>query len=194
MSVPGRRWVLLLSVLAVAACSQGQAEPQRLDVAQVARDTSEFQRAILADGTVTFAEYERAILATIDCLKREGFEVQGPMPRNGDKRFLGYQVHVTGQPVENVDQAVMGAMEKCYAEFSKDVSRVWEFQNLLTPEQRAKQRTQVAHCLRGAGLSVPADANDRQLFELAAANADKAAVQACRERYPDFFVTGPGEG
>lgn len=197
MRVPRRRWVGLLAVLLVASCSRGEAQPQQLDVTQVARDTSAFQRAILADGKVTFAEYERAVLATVDCLKREGLQVTPPRPRDGDKRFLSYQISMEGKSGQDVGQIrgqVDAVTQKCDAEFSKDVSRVWEFQNLLTPEQRAKQRGQVADCLRGAGLSVPADAKDRQLFELAAANADKAAVQACRERYPDFFVTGVGEG
>ncbi len=37
------------------------------------------QAAIFADGMVNHAEYERAFTAAIDCMRNEGFDVEGPL-------------------------------------------------------------------------------------------------------------------
>jgi hypothetical protein len=186
--------VAALVLMAGTACS-GDHDPVRqdggFDVAQVAAATTQFQRELLADGTVTFAEYERATLATIDCLEDAGLVVDGPYPRNGvDTRFLEFSYgfdEIPSDQLEFTNQRMVAAGDACEREFRFDVARVWEYQHLLTPEERERQRVLLIDCLQVAGVDIADSATDEDIY-LLSADPGNEAIRRCREAYPDFYV------
>jgi hypothetical protein len=186
--------VAALVLTAGTACS-GDHEPGRqdggFDVEQVAAATTQFQRELLADGEVTFAEYERATLATIDCLESAGLVVEGPHPRNGvDSRFLEYSYgfdEIPRDQLEFTNQRMFALGDACEREFRFDVARVWEHQHLLTPEERERQRELLIDCLQAGGVEIADNATDEDVYQVSA-DPGNAAIQRCREAYPDFYV------
>ncbi len=80
------RALTLVALLTVAACSEAATVPEPIvwneplpydpgpDVGGLT-----LQREIFSDGKVTFDEYERAFTAGVECMRAEGFEVEGPL-------------------------------------------------------------------------------------------------------------------
>ena len=83
--VPARWRLAWVLVLAVVACEQATTkqpvvfdEPLPYDPGPDVGGLT-VQKAILADGEVTFDEYEKAFTAGIQCMRDEGFDVEGPL-------------------------------------------------------------------------------------------------------------------
>jgi hypothetical protein len=93
------------------------------------------QESVLADGYLTFADYERAVRATVDCIREQGFAVDGPT-RFPDAPFI---VVVPGVDpslrfvwtFEDVpDQGALDEVaESCRAQWSYWVEHAWDLQN-----------------------------------------------------------------
>ena len=184
-----------MSLTAAVGTACGSAErPEdvhELDVEQVAAGTTEFQRALLADGEVTFAEYEKATLAAINCLQQAGLVVEGPHPRGGhDDRFLDYNYGFDDIPPDQLDamnERMLAVGDACEREYRLDVARVWEHQPLLAPARREQPREVVIGCLRAAGTGLAGAASVEEVHRVSARPGDPA-VRRCRESYPDFYV------
>ena len=184
---------LVVTVVAGSACSRDDHhEPgHNPDVAQIAATTTPFQQQLLADGEVTFAEYEKATLAAMGCLERAGLVVDGPHPRNGfDSRFLefsyGYD-EIPPDELETMNRRMLDAGDECEQEYRFDVALVWEYQHLLTPQQREQQRPLVIDCLRAGGVRIADSASHEDVYQVSA-RPDDPAVRRCREAYPDYYV------
>jgi hypothetical protein len=185
---------LLLTMTAGMGCSAGSQpgdEDGDFSVEQIAAGTTPFQLELLADGEVTFAEYERATLAAIACLEGAGLVVDGPYPRNGvDSRFLEYSYGFDEIPPdqrESMSQRMIAAGDDCEREYRYDVARVWEYQHLLAPEERERQRELLIDCLQAGGVDIADTASDEDIYRVSA-DPGIAAVRQCREAYPDFYV------
>jgi hypothetical protein len=184
----------IAAIVGVLACGKPEdrdaASIPPLDVARVTAGTTEFQRGILADGVVRFAEYERATLATISCIKEAGMEVTGPYPRSADKRFLEFNYGMPASAADTSDARVMGIGQECEREYRVDVARVWEYQHLLTPEQREDMRQSVIGCLNDGALAIDENASVKEVYEAMRRHSRNPVVERCRERFADFFVVG----
>lgn len=100
----------------------------------------EFQLPILADCVVTFAEYEQAVLAEVDCVRREGFEIEGPSSYpeggmvvypGGDPRLFLYTWAVNVHD----DEAFDDVSARCDAQWSYWVKAVWSAQHAPTESE-----------------------------------------------------------
>jgi hypothetical protein len=199
MRRPAQRLSLAMLLIAGIAGCGGDTDEHAdqllppLDVQQVTAQTTDFQRELLRDGELTFAEYEQAVLAALVCMEDAGLDVEGPFPRDGDERFIDFRYGGEAQAGEDAESHAGRVNEigfACMQEYLTDVSRIWESQHLLTPEERELQRGHVIQCLRDGGLEVAVDASIEEVLRTAGEHVEDAAVAKCREDYPDFFVVG----
>ena len=164
-----------------------------IDVQQVVAQTTDFQRELLLDGQLSFAEYEQAVLAALACMEEAGLDVEGPYPRSGDERFLDFRFGgeaLAGEGPEAHAGRVHETGHSCMSDYLADVSRVWQAQHLLTPEQREEQRGLVIQCLQDAGIEISTDAALEEVYQAAGEHHEDPAVTRCHDDYPDFFVVG----
>lgn len=94
------------------------------------------QEDIFADGMITFAEYERAVTAGIQCMRDEGFDVEGPL-----RYPAGYLLIAPGfdprdrltlrgintEQADGLDRFGL-ANERCQAQWYYAVERLWDEQ------------------------------------------------------------------
>lgn len=76
----------LVVLVGAAACSQAPPAPTPIVFSEPLPDDPgpdvggrALQEQVFADGKVTFDEYERAMTAAIQCMRDEGFDVEGPL-------------------------------------------------------------------------------------------------------------------
>lgn len=116
------------------------------------------QEAIFADGVVTFDEYERAFAAAIQCMRDEGFDVEGPLrypdgfvavqPGFDPRLKLTLVAHVEGD--ENDRFGEVNA--RCQAQWSYAVE--WVFLHQFAPTEAEIQAwlERAWECARRLGL------------------------------------------
>lgn|GEM_PF-6371496 len=140
--------------------------------------SSEYQRAVLADGTVSAAEYERAVVDTAVCMNQAGFETSAlrDVPDGVRKDFAVHQS-------EGSDAQPDEAWARCWEEFAVAVESVYLAQHASTKSDETIDR-QLTDCLADNGLSdVPTQMTDFELFsQLREADASTAAW-FCREKW-----------
>lgn len=195
---PGESIRLILVLAAVCLLSSscqsetGDTTANSIDLTAVIDRASPYQKAFLLDQVVTFSEYERSITMAAECLRTFGARVSGPHPRDGDRRFLSYEYQVVAPSEAQLaakQVKVDAAAASCAEKYENEVALVWEYQNLLSPEERVSLLPEVAACVRDvAKLDVPEDVSSDQLLRIMM-DADAEVVEPCVERYPDFFVT-----
>jgi hypothetical protein len=169
----------------LASCTQVD-EATQIDFDALLQGTSAYQREILQDRVVDADEYEKAVLATWDCLQAEGFEPDEPRWTHGQLIFDTALEAPDEAALEEMNERLDLAYTTCEAEYVDSVAQAWAFQLVLSPDEREKVRPNVIECLGRAGISVPSDASDEELFEkLVPDNTDQWSD--CAEEYPGYF-------
>lgn len=175
---------------AMAGCSSGPGleETPKLDLAGILKETTEYQREIIADGIVTPEEYERALLERRDCVASSG-AAPGPIYKigNGEQTF-DFEITATNDDAMNIIQQKADA---CLPAFFDDVGAVWAFQNLLSPEERQKMQPLVVECLAERGVKVDSNATSDQIARVVQEVEDFSKVSPCVEEYIAFFSAAP---
>lgn len=118
------------------------------------------QDEIFADGQVTFDEYERAYTAAIQCMRDEGFEVQGPLrypdgytvvePGWDPNHWLTSRARVADDPTDRYGE-VNG---RCQAQWSYAVETVYRRQFEPSEEEVQAWLQRAWDCARDNGLEV----------------------------------------
>lgn len=118
------------------------------------------QEAIFADGKVTFDEYERAFSAAIQCMRDEGFDVEGPlrypdgyvpvMPGFDPRLKLTLNAHVG----EDAEDRFGEVNARCQAQWSYAVEWVFLHQFAPTEEEIQRWLERAWACAREHGLPV----------------------------------------
>lgn len=115
---------------------------------------------IFADFRVTFDEYERAVTAAVECMRRQGFDIEGPT-RYPDG---AYAVIVPGMdPTKVLTWAAVNPADEdrwlevsgtCQAQWLYHVEAVWKLQN--EPSERDVQEwlSRAWTCGAGKGLEL----------------------------------------
>lgn len=142
----------------------GDRTPSQL-AAERMGDTSDNQRAILADGAVTREEYESAVNATVTCLAAQGFAVQ---PADRGDGTLGFTFATADK---ELGARYAAAYKDCHAANQRDVDLVWGKQLADAKPQPAADtvaaaRASIAECLDGRG--VKGVAHDAALLDMLA--------------------------
>lgn len=119
---------------------------------------------VFADGQVTFAEYERAVIAALECVTREGFEVEGPLyypnaplpisPGSDPRLSIGFQVVYREETTEERDAFLSEVMGRCQAQWMDRISQVWLEQHAPTQEEVQAWLERAWACARDRGLEV----------------------------------------
>lgn len=118
------------------------------------------QESILADDRVTFADYERAVRATVECIREQGFAVDGPTRfpdapiivvepgADPSMRFVWTFPDVPEQVVR--DEVAEG----CRAQWSYWVERAWELQNEPSEQDIQDWLERAWQCARDRDLAL----------------------------------------
>jgi hypothetical protein len=89
------------------------------------------QAEIFADGVVTADEYERAMVAAVQCMRAEGFEVEGPLhyPEGGISVEPGYdpthELSIRARVANDPQDRYGDINARCQAQWSYAVERVY---------------------------------------------------------------------
>jgi hypothetical protein len=120
-------------------------------LAELTRDTSEYQSAIFADGNITFDEYELATLDHIACLVDKGFIV-GSGPTLNSERIFEFVIGSDLPPPESRPLS-----QACYEEYLDDVYRAWLFAGAVRADEQLLQLADslLRQCLEDAGYPPP---------------------------------------
>lgn len=118
---------------------------------------------VFADGVVTFDEYERAVYAAIECMRAEGFVIEGPH-RYPDALFVtvgpGWDPSLlftfAARDVDDDDRWTE-VSDRCQAQWSYRIEQVWLEQNAPSEAEVQAWLDRAWTCLRerGAQLSDP---------------------------------------
>lgn len=141
--------------------------------------TSEFQQAILADGTVTEAEYVDALNKAADCVAAAGLGAVRP----GDPQLGGelkFMVNV-GNPKDF--EAARQAAGQCETKFVSALEQPWTVQQQGGAQGAAAWKASVARCLRAAGASVSDALAGDEITRIVEGHTWVPALAAC-ERDP----------
>lgn len=188
-----RKVLALLVVAAVtlglAACAPPELPVQEeLDLGLLLSRTTDYQKAILEDGTVTSGEYERALLAQRDCVVEAGAEPGEIYEIGNNELSFDYEINA---PDDATRIQIESLTEKCIPQYFSEVAALWAYQQLLTPEERERERPEVLACLEKAGLV--AISSDAQASEIVAAIKSDDQIsdleQACIDDHVAFFST-----
>lgn len=157
---------ILLALATLSACS-GETSPTPLVFegrlpADPGPDAGgqALQRTIFADGEVTFDEYERAVTAGVQCMRDEGFDVEGPLlypegflvvaPGFDPRNRLTFRAIDTEQS-DGVDR--FGQVnERCEAQWYYAVERLWDEQFEPTEEEIRAWLERAWECAEENGL------------------------------------------
>lgn len=119
------------------------------------------QQEVFADGVVTFAEYERAMTAAIQCMRDEGFNVEGPLryPEGGFAVEAGVDPRIrlelfARDVPDDPDDRFGQVHERCVAQWSYAIEQVWFRQNRPTEEEIRAWLERAWACRREKGLSI----------------------------------------
>ncbi|MEX2323526.1 MAG: hypothetical protein WEA29_07120 [Acidimicrobiia bacterium] len=115
---------------------------------------------VFADGAVTFEEYERAMHAYAQCMRDEGFQVDGPVPMGpevgaalspGDDPRNFLLVTFPGIVSEAEDQRNSEADLRCQEQWSFAIEKVWAEQNAATGIELQEWLERAWDCARQRG-------------------------------------------
>jgi len=194
---------LLLSILALVSCGGSSdrgpaASPTpsadvalraavRADALSRADHTRPFQARMLYDGHVTFAEYRRATHAVVGCLRAFGSAIQiAPIRRApAGELVFSWTLRRHGPARAAAERRARQAYERCYLAYQKDVATVYANGRVLPPSRRALVLTQLAACLRDAGVPARPTANLPQIMRALDAAAPRGG--RCVDQYGDVF-------
>jgi hypothetical protein len=151
----------------------GFASPPPVDEA-----AADLQERVLADGEVTPAEYEQATQATVDCVRAEGYTVEGPArypdapvyhsaPGADPRDYLYWAA--TG--VDD-DEAFYAVSDRCTAEWSERVEAAWQAQHAPSEEEVQAWLERAWECMRERGLPLSDPPTDEE--------ADLSIQHGCR--------------
>lgn len=180
----------IVLTIAVTACKQ-QEEPTDFDVQALASDSSEYQQEILRDGVVTADEYEAALLSSRDCIAAAGGIPGEIVEMDGNQ--LGFETLIEAE-TEEAGKKISDALRTCNSEYFYEVSQVWAYQNILSPEEREERRPKVIGCLNDAGLSIDDSADKEVILESAnqaIGTPNESSVTKCLQEYPEYFQVAP---
>ena len=164
--------VAMSAVSLGTSCEAGTASSsEQNNTPYLSENLSGFQARILVDGEVTFAEAESAYLGLIACLNQAGFEASGlETDEQGGFAFI------TRDPPTSQALAFNKTMTRCELEYTSAVEVAWADATATSPEEEAAFYTEVASCLRRAGLAV-ADASPEELARVF--EADPISYDKC---------------
>ena len=162
----------MIAVSLGASCKASTLSPsEQNNTPYLSENLSGFQARILVDGEVTFAEAESAYLGLIACLNQAGFEASGlETDEQGGFAFI------TRDPPTSQALAFNKTMTRCELEYTSAVEVAWADATATSPEEEAAFYTEVASCLRRAGLAV-ADASPEELARVF--EADPISYDKC---------------
>jgi len=164
--------VAMTAVLLGASCGASTvSSSEQNNTPYLSEDLSEFQTQILVDGEVTFAEAESAYLGLIACLNHAGF-VASDLETDEQGGFS----FITRDPPLSQALVFNKTMSMCEEEYTSVVEVAWADATATNPEDEAAFYTEVASCLRRAGLAV-ADASREELAR--AFEADPISYDEC---------------
>jgi hypothetical protein len=133
------------------------------------------QQAIFADGVVTHDEYERAYTAAIQCMRGEGFEVEGPLRYpdgplvftvGADPRL---RLTLAARPGDDPEDRFGEVNGRCLAQWSYAVEQVYLRQFAPTEDEFQAWLERAWECARDRGLPLSdpptsQEASDAVLF------------------------------
>ena len=97
------------------------------------------QKQMFSDGEVTFAEYEQAMTAGIQCMRDEGFQVEGPLryPDGGYELEVGYdpthELNLLAYGISQADDARWSDVnQRCQAQWYEAVQGAYLAQFVVT--------------------------------------------------------------
>lgn len=137
------------------------------------------QELVFADGEVTFAEYERATVAAIQCMRDEGFQVEGPLrypdggllivePGHDPRLRLSLRADVGNDPTDRFGR-VNG---RCRAQWSYAIEQVYLRQFAPSEEEVRAWLERAWACGRERGLPLSNPPTENEALD--------AVGQGCR--------------
>jgi hypothetical protein len=152
------------------------------DAKSLARITTSFQAAILADGRVTPSEYKRATYATAACLRRAAPGVRvGPV-----RREAGGELHFDWVVTGSGGARAGRSFERCQSLYRNDVALIYSNQRVIPPTERPHVLRRLVACLRAEHLKVPTQPSMQELVALLDADTRDASAP-CVRRFFDLF-------
>lgn len=119
------------------------------------------QQELLADGEVTFDEYERAFTAGVECMRDEGFEVDGPLrfPDGGIGVEPGvdprHQLSLLAYGITSEeDQRWSDVNQRCQVQWYYMVERTYLEQFIPTEEETRAWLERAWDCAAASGMQL----------------------------------------
>lgn len=137
------------------------------------------QREVFADGRVTFNEYERAMFAAIECMRDEGFNVEGPLRYPDGPLLLAPGIDprhrltllARGVPPDP-DDRFGGVNARCLAQWSYAIEQAYLRQFAPTPDEVRAWLERAWECLEEKGLPLSSPPTEQ--------DATLSVLQGCR--------------
>lgn len=158
----------MMAVLAGAGCSEATtarepivwSEPLPYDPGPDVGGLT-LQEEIFSDGEVTFDEYERAFTAGVDCIRAEGFEVDGPLryPVGGMSVAPGWDPRhelslLARNITSNVNQRWSDVNHRCQVQWYYMVEQIYLRQFLATAEETRAWLERAWACAEEKGMDL----------------------------------------
>ncbi len=174
------KWAAMVSVIAIAGCSQAEvSEAEGPSALRVPIDElSDYQRVAFEDGEIDFEEYEEALFSHLDCLRAEGIRVYDPVLETEVNAYS----YVTDDPLPEEGIDLEAVMTSCEEEYLSEIEFGWAVANAPDPAEREAFYASVAACLREQGLTV-ADSSPPELAR--AYDAEPVLYEACFDQMRD---------
>lgn len=185
--------VAVVLLFTLSACSQDDNAGDRdgfsiadLPFAGEFDHASDYQKALVEDGTLTFQEYEAAIAATVGCLKDIGFIVAEDAMKLNSRSQYTYSATLPDQDQERL----MTEADECTNRFARPTAGAWEWFTRPTEQEIAAGRAALAACLAEANVDVGSDPASQEFAQIAASgNQDyQRCIVQVQEEYalPNF--------
>jgi hypothetical protein len=136
------------------------------------------QTEIFADGVVTASEYERAMRAAVECMRAQGFDVEGPLrypdgplavePGLDPTIRLSVRARVRSDPADRYGEV----NATCQAQWSYAVEQIYLRQFQPTEAEVQAWLDRAWSCAREKGMSISSPPTEE--------DASQAVLQGCR--------------
>ena len=139
------------------------------------------QRTAFADDRIDAEEYRVAVIARIECMRSKGgsfIDILGPAPIAGG-RLLSWHYRSPGDGEEASESDRM-----CAAGLSDAIERGWKLEAVPQGQARRREVTQLAACLRQAGVDLT-ESDVRSV--LTAAVSAEVPVGECVDQHAVLF-------
>ncbi len=149
----------LISACADPGTPTGSGTAVSADAAQLLKNITPLERKLLADRFVTLGEYDIAVQATVNCLRRNGFNVSNPVQgSDGLLNFtssysFGDESSTTGPSQQ--DQNRIDAIQNSCQEQSAAVQAVYVLDHSATAQQTEADFAKMVTCFRKDGVTLP---------------------------------------